>query len=52
MLEKVAKCDGPSLNGIEVIQQFSVGGGGGGEGGFKGPPGLNRINDLTNDCCT
>ena len=29
MLEKVAKFDGPSLNGIEVIQQFSVGGGGG-----------------------
>ena len=46
MLEKVAKFDVPSLNGFEIIQQFSVG------WGFKGPPGLNRINDLTKDCCT
>ena len=30
MLEKVAKFDGPSLNGFEVIQQISVGRGGGG----------------------
>ena len=39
MLGKVTKFGGPSLNGFEVIQLFSRGGGGGGQK----PPGLNRV---------
>lgn len=44
MLGIVAKFDGPSLNGFEAIQPLSVGEG---ERGLKGPPGLNRVSDLT-----
>ena len=36
---------------LKLFNNLALEGGGGG-GGFKGPPGLNRINDLTNDCCT